>query len=290
MNSQKATLLKETEVPGGFSKSNYQSERVFAIASDGTKVPVSIVYRKGTKLDGSAPALLYGYGSYGYSIAPSFSSNRLSLLDRGAIFAIAHIRGGGELGEEWRQQGRMMKKMNTFTDFIDVADHLLKERYTSRDKLVANGGSAGGLLMGAVANLGGDRFRAIVADVPFVDVINTMADASIPLTAQEWLQWGNPYKKDEYDYMMRYSPYDNVERKPYPALLVTSGINDSRVGFFEPTKWVARMRSMKADGNPLLLKMNMGGGHGGSSGRYERFREQAFRFAFMVDQVKPVVQ
>jgi oligopeptidase B len=290
VKSRRRTLLKREEVLGGYDPSRYAIERTYATARDGARVPVSIVYRKPFTRDASRPLVLYAYGSYGATTEPTFNSSRFSLVDRGFAYAIAHIRGGQEMGRRWYDDGKLMKKMNTFTDFIDVADHLIKERYTSRDRLVANGGSAGGLLMGAVANLGGDRFRAIVADVPFVDVMNTMMDASIPLTAQEWLQWGNPYKKDEYDYMMRYSPYDNVERKPYPALLVTSGINDSRVAYWEPTKWVARMRSMKADGNPLLLKMNMGGGHGGSSGRYERYREQAFRFAFMVDQVKPVVQ
>lgn len=290
VKSRRRTLLKREEVLGGYDPSRYAIERTYATARDGTRVPVSMVYRKPFTRDGSRPLLLYAYGSYGATTEPTFNSSRFSLIDRGFTFAIAHVRGGQEMGRRWYDEGKLMKKMNTFTDFIDVADHLLKERYTTRERLVANGGSAGGLLMGAVANLGGDRFRAIVADVPFVDVMNTMMDASIPLTAQEWLQWGNPYKKDEYDYMMRYSPYDNVERKPYPALLVTSGINDSRVAYWEPTKWVARMRTMKVDGNPLLLKMNMGGGHGGSSGRYERYREQAFRFAFMVDQVKPVVQ
>jgi oligopeptidase B len=290
VKSRRRTLLKREEVLGGYDPSRYAIERTYATARDGAKVPVSMVYRKPFTRDGSRPLVLYAYGSYGATTEPTFNSTRFSLVDRGFVYAIAHIRGGQEMGRRWYDEGKLMKKMNTFTDFIDVADHLLQEKYTSRDRIVANGGSAGGLLMGAVANLGGDRFRAIVADVPFVDVINTMMDASIPLTAQEWLQWGNPNKKDEYDYMMRYSPYDNVERKPYPALLVTSGINDSRVAYWEPTKWVARLRSMKVDGSPLLLKMNMGGGHGGSSGRYERYREQAFRFAFMVDQVKPVVQ
>lgn len=290
VKTRRRTLLKRDEVLGGYDPSRYHIDRTYATARDGTKVPVSLVYRKPFARDGSRPLLLYAYGAYGATTEPTFSSSRFSLIDRGFTYAIAHVRGGQEMGRRWYDEGKLMKKMNTFTDFIDVADHLIRERYTSRDRLVANGGSAGGLLMGAVTNLGGDRFRAIVADVPFVDVINTMRDASIPLTAQEWQQWGNPYKKQEYDYMMSYSPYDNVERKPYPALLVTSGINDSRVPYWEPTKWVARMRSMKVDGNPLLLKMNMGGGHGGSSGRYQRYREMAFRFAFMADQVKPVVQ
>jgi oligopeptidase B len=285
MNSQKATLLKETEVPGGFSKSNYQSERVFAIASDGTKIPVSIVYRKGTKLDGSAPALLYGYGSYGYSIAPSFSSNRLSLLDRGAVFAIAHIRGGGELGEEWRQQGRMMKKMNTFTDFIASAEHLIKNKYTSSDRLVIQGGSAGGLLVGAVSNMRPDLFKAVVSQVPFVDVLNTMLDASLPLTTSEYIEWGNPNEKAAYEYMKQYSPYDNVGAKNYPATLVKVSLNDSQVPYWEGAKLVARMRAMKTDNNPLILKANMGAGHGGSSGRYDYLREIAYDYAFMLWQM-----
>jgi oligopeptidase B len=290
MTTRKRTLLKRDEVLGGYDPSRYAIERVYATARDGVRVPVSLVYRKPFVRDGSRPLLLYAYGAYGSTTEPTFSSQRFSLIDRGFTYAIAHVRGGQEMGRQWYDDGKMMKKMNTFTDFIDVADHLLAQRYTSRERLVANGGSAGGLLMGAVANMGGDRFRAIVADVPFVDAINTMLDASIPLTAQEWLQWGNPYKKEEYDYLMRYSPYDNVARKPYPAMLVTSGLNDSRVPYWEPSKWVARMRSMKVDGNALLLRMNMGSGHGGSSGRYERYREQAFRYAFMVDQVRPTVQ
>jgi oligopeptidase B len=282
--------LKQEEVLGGYDPSKYQVERLYATARDGAKVPISLVYRKPFARDGARPTLLYAYGSYGATTEPTFNSQRFSLIDRGFVYAIAHVRGGQEMGRSWYDDGKMMKKKNTFFDFIDVADHLLKEKYTSRDRLVANGGSAGGLLMGAVHFLGGDRFRAIVADVPFVDVINTMMDASIPLTAQEWQQWGNPNKPDEYAYMMSYSPYDNVERRRYPALLVTSGLNDSRVPYWEPAKWVAKLRAFNPDGNLMLLKMNMGGGHGGSSGRYERYREQAFRFAFMIDQVRTTVQ
>ncbi|MFM9012981.1 MAG: prolyl oligopeptidase family serine peptidase, partial [Gemmatimonadota bacterium] len=215
----------------------------------------------------------------------SFNTNILSLVNRGFIYAIAHVRGGQEMGRPWYDDGKMLHKMNTFTDFIDVADHLVRERYTSPDRLAANGGSAGGLLMGVIANQRPELFKVIVADVPFVDVINTMLDASIPLTAQEWEQWGNPAKPEEYRYLMRYSPYDNVRPQAYPRMLVTSGLNDSRVGYFEPTKWVARLRATKTDSHPLLLKMHMGAGHGGSSGRYERLREQAFRYAFIVDQV-----
>jgi oligopeptidase B len=285
MNTRKVTLLKETEVPGGFSKENYKSERVFAAASDGTKIPISIVYRKGTKLDGSAPALLYGYGSYGYSIPPNFNSNRLSLLDRGVVYAIAHIRGGGELGEEWRQEGRMMKKMNTFTDFIASAEHLVKNKYTSSDRLAIQGGSAGGLLMGAVSNLRPDLFKAVVSQVPFVDVLNTMLDASLPLTTSEYIEWGNPNEKAAYDYMKQYSPYDNVGAKNYPATLVKVSLNDSQVPYWEGAKLVARMRALKTDKNPLILKANMGAGHGGSSGRYDYLREVAFDYAFMLWQM-----
>jgi oligopeptidase B len=285
MNTRKATLLKETEVPGGFDKNNYKSERLFATATDGTKVPLSVVYRKDTRLDGSAPLLLYGYGSYGISIAPNFNSNRLTLLDRGVIYVIAHIRGGGELGEEWRQEGRMMKKMNTFTDFIASAEFLVKNKYTSSDRLVIQGGSAGGLLMGAVVNLRPDLFKAVVAQVPFVDVLNTMLDASLPLTTSEYIEWGNPNEKPAYEYMKQYSPYDNVGRKNYPSMLVKVSLNDSQVPYWEGAKLVARLRSMKTDNNPLLLKTNMGAGHGGSSGRYDFLHEVAFDYAYMLWQM-----
>ena len=283
-------LLKREEVLGGYDPTQYAVERVYANSRDGVRIPVSLVYKKPFAKDATRPLLLYAYGSYGATTEPTFSSLRFSLIDRGFTYAIAHVRGGQEMGRKWYDDGKMLKKKNTFNDFIDVADHLIAQKYTTRDLMVAHGGSAGGLLMGVVANEGGDRFRAIVADVPFVDAINTMADASIPLTAQEWIQWGNPHVKDEYYYMKGYSPYDNVAHKPYPALLVMSGINDSRVAYWEPTKWVAKLRAHKTDGNVLLLKMNMGGGHGGSSGRYERYRETAFRYAFMVDQVRPIVQ
>ncbi|MDQ1708597.1 MAG: oligopeptidase [Pyrinomonadaceae bacterium] len=285
MNTHQATLLKETEVPGGFDKKNYTSERLFAIATDGTKIPLSVVYHKGTKLDGSAPLLLYGYGSYGISIAPTFSSNRLSLLDRGVVYVIAHIRGGGELGEEWREDGRMMKKMNTFTDFIASADYLVKNKYTASDRLVIQGGSAGGLLMGAVANMRPDLFKAVVAQVPFVDVLNTMLDATLPLTTSEYIEWGNPNEKAAYDYMKQYSPYDNVGRKNYPSMLVKVSLNDSQVPYWEGAKLVARLRALKTDNNPLLLKTNMGAGHGGSSGRYDYLHEVAFDYAYMLWQM-----
>ena len=285
MNTGKSTLLKETEVPGGFNRANYKSERVFATAADGTKIPMSIVYRNGVKLDGSAPLLLYGYGSYGYSISPTFSSNRLSLLDRGVIFAIGHIRGGGELGEEWRQEGRMMKKMNTFTDFIACAEALIKQKYTSKDRLVIQGGSAGGLLMGAVSNMRPDLFKAVVSQVPFVDVLNTMLDASLPLTTSEYIEWGNPNEKPAFDYMKTYSPYDNVAKQNYPAMLVKVSVNDSQVPYWEGAKLVAKLRAMKTDKNPLLLKVNFGAGHGGASGRYDALRESALDYAFMLWQM-----
>jgi oligopeptidase B len=285
MNTGKSTLLKQTEVPGGFDRGNYQSERVFATASDGTKIPISVVYRKGVKMDGSAPLLLYGYGSYGYSIAPTFSSSRLSLLDRGVIFAIAHIRGGGELGEEWRQAGRMMNKMNTFTDFIACAETLIEKKITSKDRLVIQGGSAGGLLVGAVSNMRPDLFKAVVSQVPFVDVLNTMLDASLPLTTSEYIEWGNPNEKPAFEYMKTYSPYDNVARKDYPAMLVKVSLNDSQVPYWEGTKLVAKLRTMKTDNNPLLLKVNFGAGHGGASGRYDALRETAFDYAFMLWQM-----
>jgi oligopeptidase B len=285
MNTQHSTLLKETEVPGGFDRKNYVSERLFATAADGTKIPLSVVYRRGTKLDGSAPALLYGYGSYGSSTAPTFSSNRLSLLDRGVVYVIAHIRGGGEMGEEWRQAGRMMNKMNTFTDFIASAEHLVKNKYTSSDRLVIQGGSAGGLLVGAVTNMRPDLFKAVVAQVPFVDVLNTMLDASLPLTTSEYIEWGNPNEKDAYMYMKKYSPYDNVTAKNYPSMLVKVSLNDSQVPYWEGAKLVAKLRNLKTDNNPLLLKTNMGAGHGGSSGRYDNLREVAFDYAYMLWQM-----
>jgi oligopeptidase B len=285
MNTGKSTLLKQQEVPGGFDAGNYKSERVFATASDGTKIPMSMVYRKGVKMDGSAPLLLYGYGSYGASIPPGFSSTRLSLLDRGVIFVIGHIRGGGELGEEWRQAGRMMNKMNTFTDFIACAETLINKKYTSKDRLVIQGGSAGGLLMGVVTNLRPDLFKAVVSQVPFVDVLNTMLDASIPLTTSEYIEWGNPNEKAAFEYMKTYSPYDNIAKKDYPAMLVKVSLNDSQVPYWEGTKLVAKLRTMKTDKNPLLLKVNFGAGHGGSSGRYDALHEVAFDYAFMLWQM-----
>lgn len=285
MDKHQATLLKQTEVPGGFNKDNYTSERLFATASDGTRIPLSVVYRKTLKRNGQAPLLLVGYGSYGASSPPTFNSNRLPLLDRGAAVAIAHIRGGGELGEEWREQGRMMKKMNTFTDFIACAEHLITQKYTSTDRLVIQGGSAGGLLVGAVTNMRPDLFKAVVAQVPFVDVINTMLDPSLPLTTSEYIEWGNPNEREAYHYLKKYSPYDNVTHQNYPAMLVKVSVNDSQVPYWEGAKFVAKLREMKTDKNTLLLKVNFGAGHGGSSGRYDALREVAFDYAFLLWQM-----
>jgi len=284
MGTRERVLKKRVEVPT-YDPSRYEVKRFMVTARDGARVPVSMIVRKGWKQDGAAPLLLYAYGSYGYTTEPTFDSNVLSLVDRGFGYAIAHIRGGQEMGRAWYDEGKMMNKLHTFQDFIDVAESLENQKFTNKTKLVANGLSAGGLLMGAVTNMRPDLFRAVVADVPFVDVINTMMDASIPLTAQEWQQWGDPHIADQYVYMRSYSPYDNVERKNYPWLLVTTSLNDSQVGYWEPAKWVAKLRAMKTDSNPLLLKVNMAGGHGGSSGRYDSLREEAFRYAFILDAV-----
>jgi oligopeptidase B len=284
MDDKTRVLKKQTEIPGGFDKANYQSERIFATASDGTQIPISLVYRRGIKMDGKNPLLLYGYGSYGISINPSFSSNRLSLLDRGVVYAIAHIRGGGELGEPWRDAGRMMTKRNTFTDFIASAEHLIKQKYTSNDRLIIQGGSAGGLLMGAVVNMRPDLFKAAVAQVPFVDVLNTMLDASLPLTTSEYIEWGNPNEKAAFEYMKTYSPYDNIKAQNYPAMLIKVSLNDSQVPYWEGAKFAAKLRITKTDNNVLLLKTNMGAGHGGSSGRYDALKEIAFDYSFMLNQ------
>jgi len=284
MATHERTLLKQTEVPG-YDPKSYQSERIFAAASDGTKIPCSIVYKKGMKRDGKSPLFLYAYGSYGLSMDPGFSYSRLALLDRNVIFVLAHIRGGGEMGEEWRDAGRMNHKMNTFTDFIACAEHLIRENYTSTDRLMIEGGSAGGLLMGAVANLRPDLFKVVIAKVPFVDVLNTMLDASLPLTTSEYIEWGNPNVKGEYDYIKTYSPYDNVRAQKYPAMLVRVSLNDSQVPYWEGSKWVAKLRTTKTDSNVLLLKVNMGAGHGGASGRYDALRDIAFDYAFMLTQL-----
>ena len=282
--SRQRTLLKQQDVYN-YDRAQFESKRIWVPARDGTRVPVALVYRKGTPMDGSAPMLLYAYGSYGASIDPTFSANRLSLLDRGFVYALASIRGGGELGEPWRDAGRMMKKMNTFTDFIDVAAYLEKNKYTSADRMMIQGGSAGGLLMGAAVNMAPNLFKAAVAQVPFVDVMNTMLDASLPLTTSEYIEWGNPNEKAAYDYMMKYSPYDNVKAQAYPYMLVEVSYNDSQVPYWEGTKFAARIRATKTDSKPLLVKANLGAGHGGASGRYDRWKEIAFEYAFMVSHV-----
>jgi oligopeptidase B len=285
MEARTRALMKRQEIPSGYDAGRYEVRRFMAPARDGVQVPVSVLLRRGTALDGSHPVLLYAYGSYGATLEPTFNSNVLSLVDRGFIYALAHIRGGQEMGRQWYDDGKMLHKMNTFRDYVDVAEDLVRRKYTRPDRLVANGGSAGGLLMGAVVNMRPDLFRAVVADVPFVDVINTMLDASLPLTAQEWEQWGNPRIPEQYAYMRQYSPYDNVEAKAYPRMLVTTSFNDSQVMYWEPSKWVAKLRARKTDTNPLYFKINLAGGHGGSSGRYDRLREIAFRYAFMLDAV-----
>jgi oligopeptidase B len=285
MAVHKQTLLKRQEVLGGYNPDRYVTERQWAVARDGVKIPLSIVYRKGLKKDGSAPLFLYGYGSYGFATPAGFDSNRLSLLDRGMAFAIAHIRGGDEMGESWHDDGMLMKKKNTFFDFIDSAEWLIANHWTSKDRLVIEGRSAGGLLMGAVTNFRPDLFRAVHAGVPFVDVMNTMLDTSLPLTVGEFLEWGNPNEKSAFDYMRSYSPYDNLSRKAYPAILVTTSLNDSQVMYWEPAKYVARLRTLKTDSSPLLLKCNMGAGHGGASGRYDRLKETAFEYAWLTSQV-----
>ncbi len=285
MEKHTSTLLKRVEVPN-YNPSKYSSVRMFATAADGTKIPLSIVYRKPLVRDGKRPVLLYAYGSYGSPTWPGFNASRLTMLDRGVIYVIAHIRGGGELGEPWREAGRMMMKRNTFTDFVAAAEHLVRNHYTSSDRLVIQGGSAGGLLMGAVVNMRPDLFKAVVAQVPFVDVINTMLDASLPLTTSEYLEWGNPNIKKEYDYIKTYSPYDNVAAKAYPAMLVKVSLNDSQVPYWEGTKFVAKLRELKTDKNPILLKVNMGAGHGGSSGRYDALRETASDQAFVLTQMR----
>ncbi len=285
MDSHQRTLLKQTEVLGGYDPARYTSERLFATASDGTKIPISLVYKKGLRRDGSNPLLLYGYGSYGSSLSITFQSARLSLLDRGVLYAMAHIRGGKEMGKVWHDQGKMLSKRNTFTDFIATAEHLIAQKYTSPEHLAIEGGSAGGLLIGAVVNLRPDLSKVAVLLVPFVDVINTMLDASLPLTVPEYLEWGNPNIRAEYDYMKIYCPYTNLAAKDYPAMLVRTSLNDSQVMYWEPAKYVAKLRTLKTDKNPLLLKTNMAAGHGGASGRYDALRETAFTYAFVLTQL-----
>ncbi|WP_370449524.1 S9 family peptidase [Apibacter sp. HY039] len=280
METREKTILKEQEVLGGFDKNNYETHRLWATSRDGVKIPVSLVKNKNTPLSKETPLLLYAYGSYGYSMDPTFSSLRLSLLDRGFIYAIAHVRGGEDLGRPWYENGKMLKKKNTFFDFIDCASYLIDEDYTSTQHLYANGGSAGGLLMGAVVNYAPELFNGVVADVPFVDVVTTMLDDSIPLTTGEYDEWGNPNDKEYYEYMKSYSPYDNVEAKEYPNMLVTTGLHDSQVQYWEPAKWVAKLRELKTDSNLLLLETNMDAGHGGASGRFESLKEVALEYAF----------
>ncbi|SEQ76775.1 oligopeptidase B [Pedobacter rhizosphaerae] len=274
-------LMKQQEVVGGYDPKEYVTERLFATAKDGAKIPIALVYKKGFKKNGNSPLLLYGYGSYGANMDVYFSSVRLSLLDRGFVFAIANIRGGQELGRQWYEDGKLMKKKNTFTDFITCGEYLIDQKYTSKGHLYANGGSAGGLLMGAVINLAPDLWNGVIADVPFVDVVNTMLDESIPLTTNEFDEWGNPKQKAAYDYMKSYSPYENIEKKAYPNLLVTTGLHDSQVQYFEPAKWVAKLRTMKTDKNVLFLKTNMEFGHGGASGRFDYLKEEALGYAFL---------
>ena len=283
MAARSKTLLKREEVLGGFDPENYAIERLYAPATDGTLIPLSILYRKGLNKDGGNPLLLYGYGAYGLSIDASFASPRLSLVDRGFVFAIAHVRGGQEMGRQWYEDGKLLKKKNTFTDFVACAEFLISEKFTSPERLFAMGRSAGGLLMGAVSNMRPDLFKGIVAEVPFVDVITTMLDSSIPLTTGEYDEWGDPNQRESYDYMLSYSPYDNVERKAYPAMLITGGLHDSQVQYWEPAKWAAKLRELKTDNHRLLLKTNMDAGHGGTSGRFRRHRETAFSYVFLLD-------
>jgi len=282
MGTRLREFRKQTEVLGGFSSEKYQSRRVFATAADGAQIPISVLYAKDTPLDGSAPLYLYGYGSYGLIIDSDFSSVRLSLVDRGYIFAIAHIRGGMDLGWDWYEDGKLLNKKNTFTDFITCAEHLINEGYTSKGRIVASGGSAGGMLMGAVVNLRPDLFKAVIADVPFVDVLNTMLDDTLPLTTMEYNEWGNPNDRQFYDYIKSYSPYDNVRPQDYPHMLITGGISDPRVTYWEPAKWAAKLRDSKTGGNLLLLKVHMDSGHGGASGRFDRLREVALEYAFIL--------
>ena len=285
MHSKRRKLLKQQPVLGGYDPKLYKSERAYATASDGTNVPLSLVYKQGTKRDGRSPLLLEGYGCYGISNDVDFLSQRLSLLNRGVVYATAHIRGGGELGKEWHDQGKLMAKRNTFTDFIACAEHLINEKYTAQDRLVITGGSAGGLLMGAVTNLRPDLFKAVASYVPFVDVMNTMLDASLPLTVGEYLEWGNPNEKPAYDYMRGYSPYDNLAARNYPTMLLRSSLNDSQVMYWEPAKYVAKLRTLKTDQNLLLFKVKLEpGGHGGASGRYDRLKDMAFDYAFILGQ------
>tara|TARA_B110000211_G_C14045185_1_gene538589 strand:- start:169 stop:1833 length:1665 start_codon:yes stop_codon:yes gene_type:complete len=284
MKTREKTVVKETEVLGGqFDKTNYESKRLWATSADGAKIPISMVYRKGIKMDGTNPLLLYGYGSYGSTIDPYFSSVRLSLLDRGFIYAIAHVRGSEYLGREWYENGKLLKKKNTFTDFIDVSKFLISEKYTSKNHLYASGGSAGGLLMGSIVNMAPELYNGVIASVPFVDVVTTMLDDSIPLTTGEYDEWGNPNELEYYNYIKSYSPYDNVRSREYPNMLVTTGLHDSQVQYWEPAKWVAKLREFKKGNTVLLLQTNMDAGHGGASGRFEALKEVAMDYSFLLD-------
>lgn len=287
VHAKSRELIKQVEVVGDYDASNYQSERLWATSGDGTRVPISVVYKMGTPKDGSAPMLLVGYGSYGYAYPTGFSHARVSLLDRGMIYAIAHVRGGGELGKPWHDDGRMQNKMNTFTDFISVAEHLIANGYTSSERLAIEGGSAGGLLMGAVSNLRPDLFGVVVSLVPFVDVLNTMLDDTLPLTVGEYEEWGNPNERDAYFRIKAYSPYTNIAARPYPTMLVRTSLNDSQVMYWEPAKYVAKLRAHKTTDTPLLFKINMDAGHGGASGRYDYLRETALDYAFILTHLTP---
>ncbi len=277
-------MLTRQPILGGFDPRHYRSERLWVDARDGTRIPVSLLYHKNYRRDGTAPLYQYGYGAYGLSEDPEFDDEILSLVDRGFVYAIAHIRGGQELGRVWYDSGKLLNKINTFTDFIDVTMSLIDGNYVSSGKIAASGGSAGALLVGAVANMRPELYRVIVADVPFVDVVTTMLDASIPLTTNEYDEWGNPAERDYYEYMLRYSPYDNVRAQNYPSMLVTTGLWDSQVQYYEPAKWVARLRSKKTDDNPLIFHINMDAGHGGQSGRFRRNKELAMEYSFILDQ------
>jgi oligopeptidase B len=285
MKTRQQETLKEYEVMGGYDRTKYVSERIFATATDGAKVPMSIIYRKDTKLTAATPCHLYAYGSYGFALPVTFNASRLSMLDRGFVCVLAHIRGGADMGEAWHDEGKMMKKKNTFTDFIACAEHLITKNYTSKEKLVIEGGSAGGLLMGAVSNMRPDLFKAVHLAVPFVDVINTMLDETLPLTTGEFIEWGNPKKKEDYAYMKTYCPYTNIDAKDYPDMLITTSLNDSQVMYWEPAKYTAKMRAMRTDKNLLLLHINMDAGHGGASGRYDALHERALELAFFFDRL-----
>jgi oligopeptidase B len=290
LRSRTKTILKQNEIPGGYDPNQYHSERIFARSHDGVEVPISIVYRQDFKRDGKQPLYLYGYGSYGASLDPYFSTNRLSLLDRGFVYAIAHIRGGSELGRHWYESGKFLQKKNTFLDFVACAEHLIAEKYTSAGNIAIAGGSAGGLLVGATINLKPELFKAAIAQVPFVDVLNTMLDADLPLTQLEYDEWGNPADKEYYRYIRSYSPYDNVEAKAYPHLLITAGLNDPRVTYWEPAKWTAKLRDLKTDDNLLLLKTNLDSGHGGASGRYEYLKDIALEYTFLLTVFEKATQ